>query len=89
VKALRSDPAGVNAVLQRIEAARKLAEAAECALRGRDARANKLRSAAERAHYELLAEIRSLSERDADLVEPAFTALEERLLGVYRRSLVQ
>jgi len=70
----------VDFVLGAVAAASRLVDIAEEAGRVHDARAGSLRAAAEAAHRDLLGSICELSDQQADLVEPAFTAFEMRLL---------
>jgi hypothetical protein len=72
----------VASVLRGIREAASLANEAEQAFRAVDPTAAELRSAAERAHCELLATICSITDEEANTVEPLFTKLESQLLQI-------
>lgn len=66
--------------LKDVERALRLLRLAEEAYRAKSRRAFVLHASAELAHYQLLKSICSMTGQQADLVEPAFTSFEERLL---------
>jgi hypothetical protein len=72
----------VSAILKQIEDAASSALRAEEAFRTGDPHAAGLDASAEAAHSEILNLICSLTDDEADLVEPAFTKLEHELIRV-------
>jgi hypothetical protein len=66
-----------------INAAMRLSASTETAYRKRSWTAVVLHVAAEQSHFAILKGICKLSETDADLIEPAFTELENQLHGLW------
>lgn len=74
----------LRVLFERISEGIQLVERLERALEHSAEHANTLLPQAETAYFEVLRDVCALSEDEADLVEPALTELELRLLPIFR-----
>ena len=81
-EAMMKQAGDVDTVLQGIQQASQLTQAAEAAYERGDHDAGKLLNFVESAHFELLRSMCDLTDEEAGTVEPAFTEFEAKLMRV-------